>query len=618
MHRHAAPILMILALAAAPAFAQADFKTDVTTEAKPWTHLNINNDPDSFQFAIVTDRTGGHRPGVFMDGVRKLNLLQPEFVVSVGDLIEGYTEDLERLNREWNEFDSFVAQLEMPFFYVPGNHDITNQVMDDLYVKRYGRKWYHFIHKDVLFLLLNSEDPPSSQMSVEQTDYARKVLADNPDVRWTLVFIHKPLWAYGDSEKNGWNRVEESLKGRRHSVFAGHTHRYYKHERNDSEYIVMATMGGGSRLGGPNFGQFDHFMWVTMTDEGPRFANLMLDGIWDTNVYTEKRGELIRPVASGAAVRTDGLVFDGVAFEEATVKLRLQNDADIPMKTLVSIPGTADITPSQRRIEMEIAPNSVELLDLALKAKAPLDPRSIQPLPVRWQVEYAVPGDLHPLRLEGAHRIIIDSRYQILPAASSVKVDGALDEWGSLTVLGEEPGYIDTDDDSWSGVLDASADIGVAYDTEFLYIAIDARDDEIRRSQRPDYLRQDSLLVRIDTRTEANRTTRAEEFKDMLLIALLPGEGGEKVFDAEKLPDGTQVQSRMTDTGYQAEIAVPLSYLRAQQGGDWSSVRINVGQNDIDADGRAFVWWRPEWTAPADYPHSGTFEKPAGRLTAER
>ena len=56
----------------------------------PWTHLDLRNDPQDFQFVIVTDRTGGHRPGVFPDAMRRLNLLQPEFVMSVGDLIEGF------------------------------------------------------------------------------------------------------------------------------------------------------------------------------------------------------------------------------------------------------------------------------------------------------------------------------------------------------------------------------------------------------------------------------------------------------------------------------------------------------------------------------------------------
>src|SRR6059058_5864803 len=57
-------------------------------ERNPWNHLRLNNDPSVFRFAIVTDRTGGARPGVFERAVEQLNWLQPEFVVSVGDLIQ--------------------------------------------------------------------------------------------------------------------------------------------------------------------------------------------------------------------------------------------------------------------------------------------------------------------------------------------------------------------------------------------------------------------------------------------------------------------------------------------------------------------------------------------------
>jgi len=62
----------------------ASITIDRSGKVHPYSHLRINNDPDNFQFAIVTDRTGGHRPGVFEDAIRKLNLLQPEFVVSIG------------------------------------------------------------------------------------------------------------------------------------------------------------------------------------------------------------------------------------------------------------------------------------------------------------------------------------------------------------------------------------------------------------------------------------------------------------------------------------------------------------------------------------------------------
>src|SRR5262245_13834812 len=80
-------------------------------ERNPWTHLRMNNEPDVFRFAIVSDRTGGHREKVFSRAVEQLNYLQPEFVLSVGDLIEGYTLDKERVAQEWREFQSFTSRL---------------------------------------------------------------------------------------------------------------------------------------------------------------------------------------------------------------------------------------------------------------------------------------------------------------------------------------------------------------------------------------------------------------------------------------------------------------------------------------------------------------------------
>src|SRR5262249_4306557 len=70
-------------------------------ERNPWTSLRLNNGPDTFHFAIVSDRTGGHRARIFSQAVEQLNLLQPQFVVSVGDLIEGYTENPAKLAEEW-------------------------------------------------------------------------------------------------------------------------------------------------------------------------------------------------------------------------------------------------------------------------------------------------------------------------------------------------------------------------------------------------------------------------------------------------------------------------------------------------------------------------------------
>ena len=59
--------------------------------AKPWTSEEFNDDPNDFQFMIVGDRTGGANiEGTFGLAMNQINLLQPGFVINVGDSIEGY------------------------------------------------------------------------------------------------------------------------------------------------------------------------------------------------------------------------------------------------------------------------------------------------------------------------------------------------------------------------------------------------------------------------------------------------------------------------------------------------------------------------------------------------
>lgn len=289
-----AALAAALSATRAPGFALAvpEEPMKVQVESKnPWTSLSLNNTQRNFQFAIVTDRTGGHRPGVFAEAVKKINLMQPEFVISVGDLIEGYSEDSGQWALEWAEFQGKLQQLQMPFFYVPGNHDLANPLMAENWKRKFGRTYFEFVYHDVLFLALNSEDPPKSDpfaFGADQQQWLRDVLARYTNVRWTFVFMHKPAWVYADAdhEKSGWNAIERALDGRQHTIFAGHVHNYARFERNGHDYIMLATTGGSSKLRGKADGEFDQIVWVTMKDSGPVIANLMLDGIEDKYVRT--------------------------------------------------------------------------------------------------------------------------------------------------------------------------------------------------------------------------------------------------------------------------------------------------------------------------------------------
>jgi hypothetical protein len=306
-------------------------------EAKPWTSENFNDDPANFQFAVIGDRTGGadHR-GIFERAMDQLNLLQPEFVINVGDLIEGYSKDEAKLNAEWDEIDGMLSKLEMPFFRTVGNHDLGNAVMEQMWRERHGPTYYHFVYRDVLFLVLNSEDPPRAapedieekielynrlqvedpekaqemldefmatvasylgkpaNFSDQQVAYVKNALADNPDVRWTFLFLHEPAW---ENPSESFLAIEQLLQKRSYTFVAGHLHYYDIEERFGRDYITMGPAGASFHKDGP--GNVDHILWVTMTDDGPRIAQVTLDGIYDRKgrdleikeMYERKREE---------------------------------------------------------------------------------------------------------------------------------------------------------------------------------------------------------------------------------------------------------------------------------------------------------------------------------------
>jgi hypothetical protein len=83
--------------------------------------------------------------------------------------------------------------------------------------------------------------------------------------------------------------MEEMLAGRDYTVFSGHFHKYRKRVRNGRNHYVLSVTGGGLRgedkkIRGPReteYCEFDHIVWVTMTNDGPVISNLLLDGIFD-------------------------------------------------------------------------------------------------------------------------------------------------------------------------------------------------------------------------------------------------------------------------------------------------------------------------------------------------
>ncbi len=322
----AALVLGAQGVSAAPAKAP-NFQPPKIEGAKPWSGKPFDDDPGNFSFAVVTDLYSGYRKGVFEVAAAELGLLRPAFVMTIGDQIEGGTEDKARLNAEWDEFDARLSAIHAPYFHVGGNHDLTNLAQRQVFEARYGRRYYHFLYKGVLFLVLDTEDYPAARMAeiyrlrddylqTSKTDpkkaetlpysslmeakvgeigpgqnaYFEKVLKANPKARWTVLLMHKPVWNRPDAK--GLGRIEAALKGRPYTLINGHLHRYSYTVRNGADYIMLGTTGGGRAMDGSP-GAMDHFLWVTMTKDGPSIANLRLDGVLDKTGHVPAGGETL-------------------------------------------------------------------------------------------------------------------------------------------------------------------------------------------------------------------------------------------------------------------------------------------------------------------------------------
>ena len=574
-----------------------NFSLDTSGPTGPYSHLNINNDPCNFQFAIVTDRTGGHREGVFLDGVNKLNLMQPEFVMSVGDLIEGYTMDTAELRRQWDEFESFVNQLQMPFFYLPGNHDITNEIMERVWKQRFGATYYHFVYKDVLFLCLNSEDrrrgAGRGTISDEQYHYLKEVLEKNTQVRWTLVFMHQPLWHQQNTER--WKEVEELLKDRRHTVFAGHEHRYVKESRNEGNYITLATTGGASSLRGPALGEFDHMMWLTMTDDGPVMANLLLEGIWDENVVTSETKELIEKMAAHPPLEIEPVIHNKGAFEKGEMLVRIINDENLPMHVSFESIISSDIVLVPDSSQVIVPPNSRK--EVVVRVWSPEGDFNI-PANLKMLVSLRPNGE--PAIIEYPYQYLIKpiSHNSLTKTKKPVKVDGNLDDWKALS-------YHFVSEDNQAEVW-----FDIKYDENYLYMAARVKDDMVYSTGEGAAWRQDNIAFGFNAEKSSRSSISVgrDWYRYEFLQLITPAYDTLPSVTYRKMPDGSKGKCLRTATGYEAELAVPVSYIEERQGKDWKSIRVNVGiDNTEDGSDVRRSSWQPSWRSESNILGSGLF-----------
>jgi hypothetical protein len=269
----------------------------------------------AWQFAIYGDRTGGPVSGlkVLERAVADTNLLDPDLVMTVGDLIPGYNQTPAWLAQA-KRFKGIMGELSMPWYPVAGNHDVywrgpkrPRGQHEQNYEQHFGPLWYWFAHKNAAFIVLYSDEgnpktgrkgwnrPDLVKMSEAQLSWLSETLKETRALRHVFVFLHHPRWLSHYPIGN-WARVHETLAkpGNVRAVFAGHIHHMrYDGRRDGIEYFTLATTGGHKGHDLPLAGYLHHLNLVTVRDEGIRSATIPVGAVIDPRSISGERVEQV-------------------------------------------------------------------------------------------------------------------------------------------------------------------------------------------------------------------------------------------------------------------------------------------------------------------------------------
>jgi predicted phosphodiesterase len=397
----------------------------------------------AFRFAVVGDRTASPQDPVFEEIIDEIALLDPDFVMCVGDIAEVDVGDSLTVDAEFNRMLDIVGKLPCKFYWCAGNNDIAQESDRAVYENKTGfKRYYSFNHENSHFVVLDNTMlyfPQTQEMDAEQLEWLHKDLEKHRQMDNIFVFYHIPTYIYARREGETDTLMRIFEKYGVDVVFTGHHHEYSYLNHNNIEYIDMGSSGGGMSTNDPARGNFYQYLTVTVRGDKRSIAVFKKGSAMPRDVVTLHDLETINRLDEDAVVIDEFILADDEKNISQSVTVTVENLGSDPI--LDPIVWSTDQTRyaiKPARINLDIAPGDKKQYEFEVTLIDGSDPF---PIP-RFTLAYPfADGKICTLY----NLLSVKRQKNVARASTPPEIDGRIDDplWQAavpVTALGNDDG----------------------------------------------------------------------------------------------------------------------------------------------------------------------------------
>ncbi|MFT5086605.1 MAG: hypothetical protein ACI906_002647 [Candidatus Latescibacterota bacterium] len=531
------------------------------------------------------------------------------FIIGTGD----YPADGSKYHEWIEQFFKPARSLlgHMPIWPAIGNHERTRGSGDPRELESHffslfelpgNERWYRVDYGYTTVLIIDSNS--SMEPGEEQYEWLRQELR-SPRKRFTLVAFHHAPFTSGPHallDSDGTPHEWPIDQGRRFLVplfemygvdlvLNGHDHLYERSQKDGIYYVV--TGGGGAPLYKINSVENPYQQVAQSVNH---YTTLDVESTAITLSAIDADGRIIDwfkvPLAAGAVERMryaatqkleEALYLGAVDIADKEADLTIKNVLDFPVQVHI-----ADLAKNpDDQVPFALEPGASRQIELALAAHLPTEKKPAWRGGVYADLQVSFVGDDHGLPIEvdiERELVLAEPGYDVV-AMETPKIDGILDEWGSLTPMriDSESPHI-TNAEGYRGAEDFHAQVFLGWSSQGLHMAIEVLDDEVLDDVQRSIWMTDSIELFVDGRAEAERSVGYGPWVSQNIFPVERAAEGSFVGNGSWPVDAIEWKVSSSAQGYVLEASIPFALIKdggvAQAG---EQVRFDLIINDQDS-----------------------------------